>query len=219
MRRMESASASNPGASTIVPMQTDYENDPQICLTCVSFLSKKLADTIRTTLIDTLIRIEPAFYYYPVGSLHVTIQNIRVIHDPPQFSASDIKKAKSVLINSVAVAGPFPMTFQGILRMPTSCSVIALIHPGYDRYIAKLRSELSMAGVPDDKKYFTDDMVFANTTFCRYTHKPSEKFLEELSKHGSDFFGTMTVREVSLITTNAGAHPSKTRIFGQYRFG
>lgn len=218
MRQMEDSLAKNTAASTIVTMQKDYVNDPQLCLTCVSFLPKNTAETIQTQLLTALATIEPAFYYYPVQSLHVTIQNIRVINNPPHFSAADIAKAQQLLLNFIPSYGPFVFEFSGILRLPTSLAIIALITPEYDRFIRAFRQALVAAGIPDDKKYFTDEIIFANTTICRYTHEPSQEFFGEVEKRKQTSFDSMRAQEVSLIQTNAGAHPSKMKVLCTYPF-
>lgn len=218
MRQMESSLASDPGASTIVPMQQEYETDQQIALTCVAYLPKRLALTIQDRLIRPLRAIEPEFYYYSTDALHITIQNIRVIHDPPNFSASDIAKVQDVLQTVVPSSGPFPFTLQGLLAMPTSASIIALVNPQYDRFVRHLRTALAQAGIADDKRYFTDEVVFANSTMCRYTHRPSAQFLETLDIFRTMDMGVTTPETVSLVTMNAGAHPSKTQVCGTYRF-
>ena len=218
IRQMERAFASGASASTIVPMQADYKNDTQMCLTCVTFVPKEIAGTIRTKLVSSLSAIEPDFYYYPENAFHVTIQNIRIIHDPPHFGSSEITKAKELLSTSVGQHGPLTFEFSGLLSLPTSLALIALTSPEFDQFVKSLRRELILAGIPDDKKYFTEEIIFANTTICRYTHQPSKKFIDEVQKHTSEFFGILTAKEVSLIQTNAGAHPSKTTVFGTYPF-
>lgn len=218
IRQMESDFASGTATSTVVAMQTDYVNDPQLCLTCVSFLPHDIVDTIQKQLIRPLSVIEPDFYFYPNQSLHITIQNIRVISDPPHFNEIDIAKAQQLLQNFIPAYEPFVFEFSGILLLPTSLAVIVLITPEYDHFVRAFRQTLISADVPDDKQYFSDEIIFANTTICRYTHEPSQEFLDEVAKHKQTLFGSMNVEEVSLIQTNAGAHPLKTKVLGTYRF-
>lgn len=218
MRRMEYAFIQNPNASQTVDFQPDYTNDPQLTLTCVSFVPKHIAQAIQKTIIEPLLAIEPDFYYFPNESLHVTIQNIRVINHPPHFGPSEVEKAKLLLSEQVHNYGPFTFEYHGLLSMPTSVSMIALVTPEYDQFVKLLRAKLIDAGLPDDKKYFTDEIVFANTTICRYTHKPSQEFIKKIETMKDIRIGNFVADETSLIETNAGGHPSKTRIFGTYRF-
>lgn len=218
MRQMEYALATDTRASTIVPMQSDYTNDPQIALTIISPVPKETAETIQTQLIRPLHKLEPDFFYYPDEALHITIQNIRVIHDPPRFNASDVAKVQSILETLIPKTTPFPFAYAGLLSMPTSVSIIALVSPGYDRFVRKLRTSLIDAGVPDDKKYFTDEIIFANTTICRYTHKPSQKFTDVLTKNIHIQLGQFTPAAVRLMSMNAVAGPTKTAVLGEYQF-
>lgn len=218
MRQMEYALAADTRASTIVPMQSDYTNDTQLALTCISQVPKEIAATIQTKIIQPLRELEPDFFYYPDDALHITIQNIRVIHDPPRFSTSDVAQAQTVLATLIPKTAPFPFVYAGLLSMPTSVSLIALVSPGYDRFVRRLRTSLINANVPDDKKYFTDEIIFANTTICRYTHKPSEKFTDLLIKNRDIRLGQFTPRAVRLMSMNAVAGPAKTTILGEYQF-
>lgn len=218
MRQMELSLASGVSASAIVPFQSNYASDSQVCLTCVSFLPKNTATTIQTQILFPLRIIEPNFYYYPVESLHITIQNIRVINYPPHYGPTEIAKAKNLLSEFVPRYESFRFELSGTIQMPTSLAIIALASPEYDQFVRILRRTLIDAGIPDDKKYFTDEIVFANTTICRYTHKPSQKFLEKLETLKDVDIGTFVASDVSLVETNAGAYSSKTRVFGTYRF-
>lgn len=218
MRQMELQLASNTSATTIVPMQSDFINDQQIALTCISYIPKDIANTIQTQLIESLKTIEPNFYYYPIESMHVTIQNVRVIHNPPRFTASDIAKTNRMLSEIVPASNPFLFEYSGLLSMPTSVSVIALVTPEFDQFVKQLRNQLVGIGVPDDKTYFTDEIIFANTTICRYTHKPSLEFIKKLDQLNNTYIGKFLANDVSLVEINAGAYPSKTTIHGTYRF-
>lgn len=218
MRQMETQLATDPQASTIVPMQTDYWNDPQIALTCISYIPKEIAQRIQTELINPLKAIEPDFFYYPDTGLHITIQNVRVIHNPPSFTPEDVNRVQSVLESMTSSAGPFPFTYQGLLSMPTSVSLIALVTPAYDQFVRRLRASLVAVGVPDDKTYFTNEIIFANTTIIRYTHKPSKSFIETIENLQYTSIGTWTPKIVSLVTMNAVANPQKTTIHGNYSF-
>lgn len=218
MRQMEAAVQSNPSASTLVSMRQDYVNDPSRCLTCVSFVPTNIANTIIHDVIEPLQQLEPHFYYFPLPSLHITIQNIRVSEYPLHFGPTDIAKAKELLSNNIGQNGPFSFTYKGLLSMPTSVSLIALVKTEYDQFVKSLRAKLIVAGIPDDKKYFTDEIVFANTTICRYTHKPSTKFLEKLETFKDVSIGDVEIKNVSLVTMNAGAHPSTIDILETYPF-
>ena len=219
MRQMEQSFITNPHAATIVPMNADFAGDSEMALTAVSYLPKEVSQTITTMMIEPLRSIEPSFYYYPIESMHLTVQNVRVIHDPPRFTAQDIDIARGVFRRAAMNATPFEFILQGILMMPTSVSIIALGTPKYDMFVKRLRSDLRTAGVPDDKTYFTDERVFANITMCRYTHAPSNKFLNMLHTFHDTYIGPMTVRETSLVIMNAGANRSKTTFLETYRFG
>ncbi len=219
MRQMELSLASDVSASAVVPMQKDYIHDPKLCLAAVSWLPKRISVAIQTKLIAQLSAIEPDFYYYSGESLHITVQSIRTINDPPHFGPPEIAKSQNLLSACINTrTDPFEFELRGLLSMPTSVSVIALVTPDYDRIVRSLRVQLVAAGIHDDKKYFTNETVFANVTICRYTHAPSRKFLDAVLAYKDMHIGRFVAESVSLIETNAAAHPSKTRVFGTYKF-
>lgn len=218
MRQMESAMASGTASPTIVSMQSDYVTDNQLCLTSVSFAPPEFADIIYNAIIKPLQNIDPDQYYYPNTSLHVTIHNIRVVASPPNFTSADIQKAKTLLSTSIPTYVAPTFTLQGLLVMPTSVAIVALVTPEYDHMVRQLRQTFADAGLPDNKTYFTNEIIFANMTICRYTHKPSQVFLEKIETLKNIDIGRFVVQEVSLIQTNAGAHPTKTKVFGSFNF-
>lgn len=218
MRQMETCLASDTTASTIIPFQTDYVTDPQRALSVNAYIPIRLATVIQSKLINPLKTIDPTQYYYPDESLHITIHSIRIIHDPPMYTPRDIETSMQLLERFIQSEHPFSFTLHGIISLPTSVAVIALITPEYDRFTRSLRRAFVDAGIPDDKTYFTDEMVFANTTICRYTHPPSLDFLHNIKTLPNIYIGKFIAKEVSLVEINAGAHPSKTKVFGTYRF-
>lgn len=218
MRQMESSFLQNPHVSETVAITTNYASDSRICLTTHTSIPIDLARIIGTRIINPLRNIDPKMHYFTENTLHITINNIRVINDPPHFGPSEIAKVKELLTNLIPNFRPFQFVLHGLLRMPTSISVIALITPEYNDFIKTLRQQLIDIGVPDDKKYFSGDTVFANSTICRFTHTPSVAFMNEVEKHLDESFGIMTSDELSLVSTNAGFFPEKTTVFGTYRF-
>lgn len=218
MRQMELHFSQGHSTATIVPFQQNYASDNQMCLSVNTFLPKYITKKIQNLLIQPLKQIEPNHYYYSLETLHITFHSIRIIHDPPTYTSVDIEKSKRLLKEIVPLQRPFPFILQGVLSLPTSAAVIVLVTPKYDSFIKSLRQKFVAAGIPDDKTYFTKEVVFANITFCRYSKKPAQKFLSKLSQLKETSIGEFVAQNVVLLETNAVAHPSKTRIFGTYYF-
>ena len=201
MRQMEQTLQNNPLASQTVSMQKDYVTDTQLCLAAVSFLPNDLATIIDTQLIKPLQSIDPTQYFFPIDALHLTIQNIRVINDPPHFDAGTIEHAKTVFSTVIPHHNPQQFALTGLLTMPTSIAVIALVTPDFNHL-----------------SYFSDAIIFANITICRYTKIPNKKWFDFVEKIKNKPIGNFIAKTVSLIETNAGCHPSKTTSFGTYNF-
>ncbi|MBP9813799.1 hypothetical protein KBC80_01270 [Candidatus Woesebacteria bacterium] len=218
MRQMESALAANSKASEIVAMQSDYANDDALCLTTVSYIPKSLAESIRTAIIEPLAVIDPDQYYFPNSSMHVTIHNIRVVRSPQSFTDQDIQHARQLLRLSIPTFTAPTFELVGLLSMPTSVSIIALVNPEFDHMVKSIRHQFTEANLADDKKYFTDEITFANITICRYTKSPSKLFLETVQKNKETKYGIFSPKETCLVTSNAGMHPSKTTIIESFAF-
>lgn len=169
----------------------------------------------KKNLIEPLRAVEPSFYYYPQASLHVTIQNIRVIHDPPRFTQLDIQKVLSVCRAIIPTHQSLSLKFYVAIQFATS-AVIGVLHGNtFDDLVSTLRKELTAAGVADDKKYFSAT-ILSSTTFCRFTNKPSQEFIRSLEAFSNYDFGSMKATKIHLVETNSVAHPQKTRIYSEF---
>ena len=219
MRQMESELSAGTTDATIVPMQTDYASDPQLCLTLLKTpLPPHITKRILDRLVSPLVAIEPDFYYYSDKTLHMTIQTIRKVHNPPQYTPAHIARVKTLLTKEIHRHGPFTFDLSGVMSLPTSAAIIALGSFEYTDFILSLRQKLKDADVSTDQTYYRNDIVFANCTICRYTHRPSRKFLATLKKLRDEHIGTCVIDDVSFVETNAGVDPAKTTVFGTYRF-
>ncbi len=188
--------------SLVAPVE-DYENDTRICLTSVHFPNKTLVEQIQTQLIDKLKEVEPEYYYYAPDSFHMTIKNIRVINDPPQFTEEDVLKAKKVLLEIIPNYKKFNVYFYRLLLFPNNLALIGTTDPELDNIILNLDKRLKEVGLSDDKKYTNSKFFFSNMTLARFP-KVSAKFkqkVEELSVNIS--FDPYEVDSVTLLTCNA----------------
>ncbi len=218
MRQMEAELSAGTPAATTVPMQTDYSSDPQLCLTLNASLPPTITKHIFDRLVTPLTALEPDFYYYPGNTFHITFQTIRKIHFPPQYTPANIIRVGALLAKEVPRHQPFTFELSGVMSLPTSAAIIALENPEYNKFILSLRQQLKDIDVATDQSYYSDTMVFANCTFVRYTHSPSKKFLETLKKLRDVYIGQCTIEEVTLLETNAGVNPQKTKVFGSFNF-
>ncbi len=218
IRQMELAFQTNSSASQTVSMQKDYTNDNQLCLAAVSFLPTDLATIIDTQLIKPLQLLNPDQYYFPINGLHLTVQNVRVIASPPSYDNDTIERAKTVFSTIVPHYGAQHFELAGLLNMPTSLAVIALVTKEFNQLVRQLRSELILNDCADNKSYYNDEIIFANITICRYTKIPDKKWFDFIEKIKNKPIGNFNAKTISLIETNAGCHPSKTTIFDTYKF-
>lgn len=149
--------------STIVDPVSDYETDERICLTALTYLPSKLQEKIYEEIVEPLKKIDNRQYFYESPALHITVQNVRVINNPPHFTKDDIEKAGKVFKEAVAKHGPLRVEIQRIFELPTSFALSAFTTFEWEEFVFDLRIQLEKAGVPDDKSY-APGPVLANTT-------------------------------------------------------
>ncbi len=202
--------------SSIVKPVKDYINDNRICFTSVIFLPIRLEQKIIDKIIIPLSKADRHQYFYSPSSFHLTIQNIRIISEPPQFNKEDIEKAKKVFAKVIPKYKRFTFKLKGLFELPSSLAVCGFSGKIFTSLSSELDKELTKQGVPDNKKYFTKEIMFGNVTFCRYTQKPNTQFMKIVYELKNVEIGNFEVKTISLITTNAACIPNKTHIIQSY---
>ena len=83
--------------------------------------------------------------------------------------------------------------------------------------ILALDKGLKEIGVPDNKKYFSNELFFGNISVCRFTKKPSQEFLDKIRELKDINIGELLVKEISLVACNEVCNPNSRKIVGTYR--
>lgn len=202
---------------TLVGAVSDYANDDKICLTSVFFLPDDIKQIISQKIIAPLRKIEPWHYYYPKNSMHVTIKNICVVHQLPTFTDKDIEKVKNKFLEIIPKFPKFDVLFERLFLFPSSISIIGFTNKYLGKLVKALDNGLNEVGLSDDKKYFSNEVFFINSTFCRFTKEPGEKLLTEINEMMFGDYSKCTLEEISLITTNSVCFIPKTKIVQKYK--
>lgn len=210
------------GTSTasLVAMTDDFTKDARMTLTSVLFVPTLIGRKIQKYIIDPLKGISPEFYYYALDSMHITIKNVRAPrhgNPPKHYTPEDIKKAKIVFQSVVPAFSPFSFLLEGLFAFPTSVAIIGYSNDTLQKLVQTLDKELTNAGVPDSKTYFSNSVFFGNSTVCRYTHEPSKQFLNKVSEMEHIRMGEVLVKDVHLITCNSICSKDTRSIQGTYR--
>ncbi|MBU0670922.1 hypothetical protein KKF29_02065 [Patescibacteria group bacterium] len=214
--QLEKLSAKNEPKATLVDMQKDYKNDDQICLTSLSFVEKKTADKITEKIIKPLEKSGPDHFYFPADSMHITIKNIRTIHKPPLFTPEDIIKADKLFKSIIPKFPSFSFNFKGLAKFPTSISLIGYCDETLRKLVQALDRGLNEISLPDNKKYISDEIFFGNISICRFTHEPSDKFIDKFTELKKINIGTVLIKKINLITCNAVCNPKTRNIINTY---
>jgi hypothetical protein len=189
--------------STVTPT-TSYDNDRRICLTSVHFPHRELLEKIENNLINSLNEIQANHYYYPQKSLHITIKNVRVINDPPNFDQKDVSKVKKVFEKVIPKHHQFKTYFYRLLLFPSNLALIGTTDPELDKIIFDLDKNLEKVNFSDDKQYTNNKYFFCNMTLVRFTLPVSEEFRQkvvDLSKNIK--FDPYIIDSVTLLSANA----------------
>lgn len=219
LERLEALSWAGENPASSVPLSSNFEVDARLCLTFLSFLPTAIKETV-TTLIEELKALDTDQYFYLPESLHITIQNVRRIADPPTFTTTDITAADCAFKETVAEKKLKPIKFNlsGLLLLPTSLAVTVYTDKTYGDFVKALRQNLKKHKIPDNKSYISDDIVFGNITIARFGSPPSIKLKERVAGLKESFSGGEYLAEdICLVTTSAVCHPAFTTIRHSYK--
>lgn len=203
----------------IVSPVSDYDSDKRICLTSISDCTTVVKTKINQELINPLKESDPRQHYFATDALHITIQNIKVVADPPSFTEEDIQKVQEVFREVVPKHPPITFYLKGLFELPASLAIRAFTDSSYADLVWDLRQGLEKAGVPDDKHYAPSKEVIANLTVCRFTTTPNPRFLQVVRNLKEIDLGEFTIQTIKLITTNSVLTQAKTKIIEKYKLG
>ncbi len=189
--------------STVAPV-ADYESDTRMCLTSVHFPQQSLIDRIQNIIIKPLKADFPEHYYYGEDSLHITVKNIRIIHDPPFFTEKDIDRAKDIYSKVIPRHKRFEVYFYRLLLFSVNLALVGTTEEKLDTVILDLNDSLDKYSLGDDKKYMNDKYFFSNMTLARFNKSVSDSFKERVHQISTQLsFEPYTVDSVSLVSCNA----------------
>jgi len=210
------SNANDRQSASFVDMVGAYETDTRLCLTSVIFPPKSFAEKIVHAVIKPLRSIEPEHFYYSEENLHVTIKNVRVIADPPNFTPEDIEKADKLFSGIIPRHDAFSFSFGDLVPLPTSASCMGTSDPELGPLVQELDEGLKRIGLADDKSYFSNSIFLATMTVCRYAKQPSPVFLEKINELSPINLGQIPARNVCLMRCNAICSPRTRTIIGSY---
>ncbi|MBU0455730.1 MAG: hypothetical protein ABIH77_03710 [Pseudomonadota bacterium] len=216
VQQAEHALQTNHYHSTVIAMQKDYEKDKQRCLTSVVFIPNQIAQKIIKEVVDELKKIESCHYFYPPESMHITIKNIRTLQNLPSFTEQDIKKANRLFNEIVPQYSAFDFHLEDLIAFPTSLSVMAYSSDQLQKLILALDKGLKEIGIPDNKRYFSDEIFWGNISFCRFMKKPAQQFIDRVKQMRHLKIGTFRAEKVHLISCNAGCAKKTIKVHGEY---
>lgn len=187
-------------ASVVEPV-SDYENDTRIFLSIIAFPPPGIAEEV--VAMQRALRAEdPRQFYPPAPALHVTVKSVRTISDPPSFSASEAGALADALTRSSSTIRGAHISLEGLLLTPSSAALAGYTDEAFPSLVRKLDRALEMVGLADDKRYVSNDVVFTNLTFVRYTCDPTPGFRALLETYDGISLAPFPIRVLELISSN-----------------
>jgi hypothetical protein len=207
IERLEKQVGNNSFSASVVAPVADFETDPRRCLTSVHFPGDNMKDEIFRQIIDPLRATDPDQYFYGRDSLHITVKNVRVIHDPPRFSADDCWKAEDIFADIIPRHWKFSIYYYRLMLFPYNLALMGTTDPELDGIILELDRRLKEAGLPDDKVYTNDRYFFSNMTLVRFRQPVSAAFRRKAGEISARLrFDPYCIDTVSLVTASAIMH-------------
>lgn len=183
----------------------NYETDPRLCLTSVHLPKKNLLDIIDHKIIKPLRKIPGnSVYFYQPDSLHLTIKNIRVVDNPPNFTKNEVVKVKEMFSKIVPKHNSFNVYYHKLIILPNSLSLMCTTDPSFDDLFIDLDKNLKKINIPDDKIYANKKYFICNMTIGRFNKPVNNKFIKEVNQISkTTIFEKYTIDSINLATANA----------------
>ena len=203
--------------ATVVKMRVDYNDTKEICLTSVVFPPKTITKKITEKIIKPLRDIEGDHFYYPEDFVHITIKNIRTIHNPPLFTEEDAKKVNELFNKLIPQLPSFTFEFKELVLFPTGVALIGYSNSNLKKLVQALGDGLNKIAVPDNKKYFSDSVFFGNINVCRLAKPPGPDFKNKVKELEGTYIGEVLASQVHLLACNAFCNPDTRKFIGAYQ--
>ncbi len=105
------------------------------------------------------------------------------------------------------------------MLFPTSVALVGYSNDNLQKLVFSLDKGLKKIGITDDKKYASKKIFFGVISLCRFTHKPTKKFLDAVEKISKVKIETLKlkVKDLYLITCNCMNNPKTRKIIETYQ--
>lgn len=215
--QLESSAVQGKAVSTLIEPVENFATDKRRCLTSVVFLPRSLSNKIASELQLPLKQADANHYYYSPDNLHLTIKNVRVVADPPDFTSRQISIVRQAFADIIPSIKKFSFDLNGLLLLPTSISIRGFCDDVLFSLISKLDTALREGGMSDDKRYASDKVFFGNISICRYNGRPNSELLAVAQRLRETKLGELEVVDICLVTGNAVLDAASLTIVEQYK--
>ncbi len=204
--------------ATVVPVRKEYAN-AAMCLTVVHLLREQLATDISREIIEPLRETTKQHYWYPAHDLHLTLKNVRNARPDRVYSFDEVERAVTAVERASRKIEPLDFAIHGPICFPTSIVLRAYGSLKHRDAVRVLDRELTLAEIPDDKTYASDEIYLGNITICRLTGPLTEEFRQAVADCEHRFLGTYRVQTVQLIQCDEVCSAGSRRVHSSFRLG
>lgn len=197
----------------------DFEDRAGRCLTSLIEVPTDVARRVECEVIAPLRALDPSALFYEPEQLHVTLKNVRTVKSPPDFGPREIAAADRAFRAVVPGAPAFSYDLEGLVPLPASIVLVGYTDARLHRLLAGLDAALAAEGVPDDKRYFSQEVFMGLVTVARFREPPAPALVEALAARRGLRLGAFEVTSARLVTCDAVYGPESRRLHGEYRFG
>jgi hypothetical protein len=187
----------------------------------------RLPESITTTLNEVITELKlrnPAHYYYPTDTMHLTVQNL----DHARQRCSNQSEWLTQLRSNIASCQPFVVRAKGL--GVSSSTVFVQLFPEDDS-ISELRQKLangtSSSGTFRASSKTTAAELFRSRLFrhlafvniVRFSGPISLPFVQEVARRHASYFGRFTIKQLEVVLTDKLLSPAGTLTIDRISLG
>lgn len=186
-------------------------------LTLIAQPSEETANRVLEFL-DRLRELDPAQYYYPRTSLHLTVLSLFTGTTEHKRFAAKTSFYLEAVEAALADANSFAIDFKGVTVSPGAIMIQGFPHGAALEMLRDgLRASLQNAGLAEglDVRY---RLITAHLTACRFRSplRDSVRFAETLQEFRQTSFGSSIIKVLKLVKSDWYISPETTEILGEY---
>lgn len=201
--------------ATFIAPNEDYRQDPRVSLGVFLIPPPDFIARLHYELQLPLLAADPAQYGTPARAMHFTFKNIQTVADPPTFTPEQALQIVDELRPLLARYPAFVLDCEGLLVTPSSIGLVGYYPQFIGEMVRDISEMLVRVGVPDNKRYISNEVTFTNITLVRYRRPPEPALLARVADLQSVKM-ELPVTSLQLVSADLSFRPEKTVIWDDF---